>query len=299
MMNKWCWLILITLLWLVAGFIMFDQKPCKLRQGDCPTANADRIVSAAPDVTEILFALGLDKQITGVSQDSNWPDQAKNKPKIGTFWQPDIEAVIAANPTLVITSGFTQQQSLAQRLQRIGYKTLYFNIETIADFFQAVQTIGQVTNKTQVAQQLISNTKNTFAKISALTGGVDKPKVLFVVQRNPLRVAGTEVFVNELIGLAGGKNAIGKTIQKYPPVGAEYVLACNVDVIIEPAMLHENIADQQADALKYWSKYKTLPAVKNNRIYVVDGDELCRLGPRIGMGVETIAKCLRPEIFAK
>jgi iron complex transport system substrate-binding protein len=100
-----------------------------------------------------------------------------------------------------------------------------------------------------------------------------------------------------MIELAGGENAIGQTVYKYPPIGSEQVMACNTDVIIEPAMGSDDIQGQRVSALQYWSKYKYIPAVANNRVYVIDGDTVSRLGPRLYEGTETIARCLRPELF--
>jgi iron complex transport system substrate-binding protein len=101
-----------------------------------------------------------------------------------------------------------------------------------------------------------------------------------------------------MIKLAGGENAIGSTVHKYPPIGAEQVIVCGAEVIIEPAMKQGDQAKQQASALQYWSRFKKLPAVANKRIYVIQDDTVSRLGPRLYEGTETIARCLKPELFA-
>jgi iron complex transport system substrate-binding protein len=100
-----------------------------------------------------------------------------------------------------------------------------------------------------------------------------------------------------MIELAGGENAIGPTVHKYPPIGSEQVMACNADVIIEPAMGRQYIESQRGMAMQHWSKYQYLPAVVSNRVYVIDGDTVSRLGPRLYEGAETIARCLRPDLF--
>jgi iron complex transport system substrate-binding protein len=100
-----------------------------------------------------------------------------------------------------------------------------------------------------------------------------------------------------MIEMAGGENAIGPTVHKYPPIGSEQVIACNADVIIESAMDREDIEDQRDRALRHWSKFKYLPAVSKRRVFVVSGDTVSRLGPRLYEGTETIARCLRPHLF--
>jgi len=87
-------------------------------------------------------------------------------------------------------------------------------------------------------------------------------------------------------------------VHKYPPIGSEQVIASAPDVIIEPAMGSKTVSEQQKEALRYWSRFKNVPAVANGRIYVISPDTVCRLGPRLHQGVETVARCLRPQLFA-
>lgn len=256
-----------------------------------------RIVSLAPNITEILFDIGLGDEIVGVTLDSDYPPAAAEKPKVGTFWQPDIEAVVAARPEMVITLGFEQQKNLAERLRRIGYNSLTVNIDKVSELFEAVGRIGAATGRQRQANELISRIRIKLQQLASLVGAEDKVRVLWVVQREPLRVAGRDTFINEMIELAGGENAIGPTVHKYPPIGSEQVIACNAEVIIESAMAREDIENQRDMALRYWSKFKYLPAVANHRVYVIDGDTVSRLGPRLYKGIETIARYLRPYLF--
>jgi iron complex transport system substrate-binding protein len=298
-MNKWLWLFLIILLWSVAGLAIFGFQQGQNYSATPPPNQVDRIISMAPNLTEILFALGLGDKIVGVTLDSDYPPEATKKPKAGTFWQPNIEAVIAAKPDLVITLGFTQQKNLAQRLKRIGYHSLTLSIEKVSELFDAIRIIGTATGKQSEANELVGDISEKLDKLSALVGKKDKVRVLWVVQREPLRVAGRDTFINELIELAGGENAIGPTLHKYPPIGAEQVIACNPDVIVEPAMNPKNMAGQQSSAIEYWLRFKNISAVTNKRIYVIDGDTVSRLGPRLYEGTEAIARCLRPELFTR
>jgi iron complex transport system substrate-binding protein len=296
-MNKWWWLLLIITCWTAAGFAIFDLQQTQ-DCGDTPLpTRVDRIVSLAPNLTEILFALGLEKEIVRVTLNSDYPPAAEKKPKAGTFWQPNIEAIIAARPDLIVTLGFEQQKNLAERLKRINYNCLIVNIKKVNDLFEAVEIIGAATGKQLEANELVTNIRDNLDKLSALVGMEDKVRVLWVVQREPLRVAGRDTFVNEMIEFAGGENAIGPTLHKYPPIGAEQVIVCGADVIIEPSMQQKNLAAQQNRARLYWSKFKNVPAVANERIHIIQGDIVSRLSPRLYAGIETIAECLRPELF--
>lgn len=300
-MKKWLYLLAAFICWVAIGFLMFDFLPAQSSTKAGANEQISRIISTAPNITEILFALGLEERITAVTSDSTYPAPATTKQKIGNFWQPDIEAIIAAKPDLIVTLGFPlypQQQNLADRLRRFGYNSLtVFHTEGVSDLFDAIEQIGSATQRQQQAKALAADIKQKLDRIGLLVAEKKKVRVLYIVQRNPLRVAGRDTFINEMIELAGGENAIGPTIQKYPPIGSEQFIACNTDVIIEPTMGQENPELLEKNALQFWSKFENVPAVKNKRVYVVADDAISQLGPRVAEGVETIARCLRPELF--
>ncbi|MBN2136947.1 MAG: ABC transporter substrate-binding protein [Sedimentisphaerales bacterium] len=297
-MNKWRLLILLVGCWMAAGFALFGGQKTPDHTRPPHPGNVKRIVSLAPNLTEILYALGLEQKIAGVTLLSDYPPDAAHKPKIGTFWQPNIEAIIAAKPDMVITLGFNRQTDIARRLERIGCNCLTVNMEKVSELFEAIETIAAATGTQGRSAELALDLRTKLDRLSALMGNDAGTKVLWVISRDPLRVAGKETFVNELIELAGGVNAIGQTIHKYPPVGAEQVIACAPEVIIEPAMGRKTVPEQKKEALVYWSKFENVPAVANGRIYVISPDAVCRLGPRLYQGVETVARCLKPELFA-
>lgn len=316
-MGKW-WLLLAALaLWLASGYALLTPTKVDARakrghstfspedrapgqrgdeKAECPLFPS-RLVSMAPNLTEILFALGLDDRVVGVTQDSDYPPAALNKPRVGTFWQPNIEAIIAAKPDLVVTLAFEQHRELARRLVRIGYNCLVVNIETIKDLYAAIAALGDAAGASEQARELSRRLQMRIHRLQETTAGLPRVKVLWVVQREPLRIAPRDTFINEMIELAGGENAVGPTLRNYPPIGAEQVIAAGPEVIIEPLMVQGSLDGQMRQALAYWQKFTNVPAVVNNRIYVIDGDIVSRLGPRLPEGVETIAKCLRPELF--
>jgi iron complex transport system substrate-binding protein len=296
-MNKWWWLLLLTACWIGAGFVIFDFQPTQASDSSRLSGRAERIVSLAPNLTEILFALGLEEQTAGVTVYSDYPPAATRKPKVGTFWQPNIEAIIAARPDLVVALGFAQQRSLAERLRRMNYDCLTVNIEKVAELFEAIERTGEATGRQNEADELTNDIRAKLSRLSAMIGTEEDVRVLWVVQREPLRVAGRDTFVNEMIELAGGANAIGPTVHKYPPIGAEQVISCGADVIIEPSMYQKDLAAQRQKALQYWSKYENVPAVAEGRVYVIEGDMVSRLSPRLYEGIETIAGCLRPGLL--
>ncbi len=294
-MVRWWLLLLALVLWLICGYAIVGPGTADTRV--LGPRVPSRIVSMAPNLTEILFALGLGDRVAGVTQDSDYPPGALSKPRVGTFWQPSIEAIIAAKPDLVVTLAFEQQRELARRLKRIGYDCLMVNVESIDDLFRAVATMGETAAACEQAQELSRSIKDRMDQFREATAGSPRVKVLWVVQREPLRIAPRDTFINEMIELAGGENAMDSTLRNYPPIGAEQVIAAGPEVIIEPVMASGSPDGQRRQALAYWQRFANVPAVVNQRIYVIDGDLVSRLGPRLPEGVEIIAKCLRPELF--
>jgi iron complex transport system substrate-binding protein len=282
------WLIFAGLLcWTAAGFLAQDRQD---RPAEGPPARPARIVSTAPNLTEILFALGLKDRIAAVTTDSNYPPAAAEKPKIGNFWQVDIEAVISTGPDLAVTLGFDRQADLARRLQRAGYNTLTVDIETIEQLYEGIERIGAATASTAAAAELLREMKTRIGRFSG--GGRRRSRVLWVIQRKPMRVAGRETFINEMIELAGGTNAVASTIHKYPPIGAEQLVGSAPDVIIETADRGADAFRQRAEALKFYGRFTNIPAVTHERIHVILADTVSRLGPRLCEGIEAIAGCL-------
>ena len=261
-----------------------------------PATGPMRIVSMAPNLTEILFALGLDKEIVAVTRHCNIPAAAKTKPQIGTFWEPDIEAVLAARPTLVITLGFQQQVQLAAQLEKIGCTVLTVeDFESTPQLYAGIMTIGQAVQRDIEAAAMVQRLLT--AQQQMLARYADRPprKVLWVIQREPLRVAGVKTFINEMIETVGGVNAIGPTLNVYPPIGAEEVFGAAPDVIIEPANMPDRRDVQARTAAAFYAAFKSVPAVQNGDVYVLDGDLVSRLGPRLDEALQQVAKCLWKE----
>ena len=295
-MTKWWLLLAAIVLWMASGYALLRSPADDGSRTHRPQVPA-RIVSMAPNLTEILFALGLEPHIVGVTQDSDYPPAAQDKPSVGTFWQPNIEAIIAARPGLVVTLAFEQQRDLSRRLRRMHYDSLTVEAETIAGLFDTILAIGQAIGAGRQAETLCADMRAEISRLAATTAGERRVKVLWVVQREPLRVAGRATFINEMIELAGGENAIGPTLHVYPAVGAEQVIAAGPEVIIEPTMLPGATGRQYHQALAYWNRFTNIPAVGTGRIYVIDGDIVSRLSPRLPTGIRTIARCLRPDLF--
>ena len=261
-----------------------------------PNTSQMRIVSLAPNLTEILYGLGLEDYITAVSSDSNYPPRAAEKMKAGSFWQPDAEAIAASQPTLVVCLDFMQQRQLAEKLNRTRCRTLSVQIETIEQLFAAIEQIGNAAGRSAEAAAMKASIENGLNEISRRRIGQEDVKVLWVIQRQPLRAAGTDTFIDEMIRLVGGVNAIGPSLHKYPPLDSETVIASEPDVIIETFNMDQGRKHLRETAATFYAgRFPGIPAVENKKIYVLDSDLVCRLGPRLAEGVELIERCISGE----
>lgn len=258
-----------------------------------------RIITLAPNLTEIVYGLGLGDQVVAVTQFSDYPESVQTKPKVGSFWQLNLEAIVGREPDLVLALGFPQQRDLARRLRRMHVPVETFDIEDFNDLLAAIEGVGQITGRSVQATAMIESLRRDLAAVQEKVRHAGRPRVLWSIQREPLRVAGRKTFVNWIIENAGGTNAMGPTLHQYPPVGAEQVLACQPTVIVEQLMMQQDPTEQLTQARAYWRRYDNLPAVQNERISVVDGDLVARMGPRIVEGVRLIAEILHPTLFGE
>lgn len=261
-----------------------------------------RIVSTAPSITEILYALGLGDRVVGVTRFCRYPPEAQSKPKIGDYVNPDIEAIAALKPDLVVIQ--SNPVRLAERLAALHLKTLEVNQDRIAAIYQSIETIARAAGVEESGARLVADLRAKLDAIHARKG--PKVRAMFVVGRAPGRldgmiVAGKGSYLSELIALAGGQNVFDDAVATYPQVSLEEVLARNPDVIIDFGEMGDGntITPQQKQAVTFlWtqsSSVKSLSAVRQHRIYPVDPGVFVVPGPRVAQAAEAVSEILRGE----
>jgi iron complex transport system substrate-binding protein len=256
--------------------------------------NPLRVVSLAPSITEIVFALGEGDRLKGVTQYSDFPAEAQSLPKIGSYVHPDLERIVALKPDLCIAVRDGNPGNVVTELEALGIPVYTVDPRGLDTAVGTVLELGQLLNASSKAQNLANEMHARIERVKARvarTGG--RPRVFFQIGTAPIVSAGTNTVINELIVAAGGKNvAEGPT--SYPRFSMEEVLALQPEVIIITAMTKE--PDLEKEGVE-WRQYEGLPAVRNNRIFIVDGDLFNRPTPRIIDGLETLAGIIHPELF--
>lgn len=253
-----------------------------------------RYISLAPATTEILFALGLDDEIVGVSSFCNYPRQTKKKEKVGSFSQPNIEKIVALRPDIVFCTGL-EQAPVIRQLRQLNIKVCVSDPESIDALFNSIREIGIHTNKEKEAQALIAAMRHDIEVITAkikLIPDNAKQKVFVEIWYDPLMTAGKGSLLDELITLAGGINITHDAPRSYSYFSPEQVVYRNPDVIILTYMEKE----KPAESIGYRVGWYKIAAVMNNRVYNdIDPDILLRPGPRTPMGLRELYKRLYPD----
>ena len=277
---------------MIINFILFSV----FLLADFCFANAQqklRVISLAPSTTEILFALGLDDEIVGVSQFCNYPSATMTKEKIGTFSNPNIEKILWLKPDIVFCTGLEQTPVIA-KLRQLNFKVYISDPRNFQELFNSIKEIGGLINRESQAAVLINGMKSDLDKIITkenLMPYKKRPKIFFEIWHSPLMTVGRGSFVDELLSLAGGINIAHDVKRPYSYFSSEQVIKQNPDCIILAYMSGE-APSKMIGARFGW---KNISAVKNKHIYNdINPDLLLRPGPRLVEGLKEIQKRLYP-----
>jgi iron complex transport system substrate-binding protein len=263
--------------------------------GAPPSRGAARIVSLAPSITETLFEMGLGDRIVGVTRYCLYPPEARTKPQIGGYYDPNFEAVAASRPDLVLT--LTEHADARSELGRLGLSTLTLDHATVAGILSSVLQIGRACGCPGKAAALHERLSSRLKKIAERTSGRPRPRVLISVGRmsgdastGRITVCGRKGLFEELIELAGGRNAFERDID-FPALSAEGVLEIHPDVIVDlwPDLKEKGLSPEAVRA-----QWKRIPGLEA-RISVIGESYAMIPGPRIVLLLEDLSRALHPE----
>ncbi|MCD1296349.1 ABC transporter substrate-binding protein [Methanocella sp. CWC-04] len=261
------------------------------------TKAPEKIVSLTPANTEILFALGLGDKVVGNTDYCNYPEEAKSKTKVGGITNVNVEQIAALDPD-VIFAGSLSKEDMVAKLDSMGYKTIAQDPRNVTGIKQTIMMIADVCDVKDNATRLIEDMDTRVAKVTDITSKMnesEKPKVLMVVWHDPVYVAGSNCYGDDIIKLAGGINA-ASGIEDYGVMNTEAIIEANPDVIIVTIGEGMDVPyDYFKNATEPW--LKDINAIKNGRVYGIDSDTISRAGPRLPDAVEAMAKAIYPELF--
>jgi iron complex transport system substrate-binding protein len=260
-------------------------------------AQPRRIVSAAPAITETLFALGLGDRVVAVTDYCRYPAEAIAKPKIGGYTQPNIEAIAALRPDLVIIERNPIQ--LGPKLEAMKLKVLEIPAQTIADIPRMITAVAAGTGAEAAGAKLAQNINRELDEIRRKTNSRPRRRVLFVVGRSAnslegMMAVGGSSYLNDLISVAGGVNIFEKAVAAYPRISLEQVIGSNPDVILDMGDMAQTAKvteDHKRRAVALWKRHPVL----NARVFAIASDVYVVPGPRIAQAAREFARMLHPE----
>lgn len=266
-----------------------DDTGRKIFLADPPT----RVVSLAPSVTEMLFAIGAGEQVVGVTSFCDYPPEARSKPKVGGAF-PNLEVVLGLGPTLVVAPRDFIRPDMAVKLDELKIPLFILDAATLEDVFRHIQTLGRMLGRSDQADAVATALRRRVAEIKARTASAPRPRVLYVLNSDPLMSVGPGSFIHQMIELAGGANVAAGSPVSYPRLNLEEVIRQDPEVILFPVGDDEGIPDREQER---WRKWTALSAVKQNRFVRIPSVLLDRPGPRVVDGLEQLARHLHPDLF--
>jgi iron complex transport system substrate-binding protein len=255
-----------------------------------------RIVSLSPSNTEMVYALGLQDRLVGVTSYDNYPPDAQNKTVVSDYSTLDMEKIVAAKPDLVLADNI-QKDTAIPALEQLGIPVYTLSPDSMDMIFKDLQNLGQITGKVQEASALVAGLKARVKAVSDKTANLSdsqKPRILYVTWHDPIWTAGSQTMIQELINLAGGAN-IAADLTGYATITLEAAIQRNPQVIL--VMSSMGTDNESLNFIKGNAQFQSTDALKKGQIYEINADIFGRTTPRIVDGLETMAKLVHPELF--
>jgi iron complex transport system substrate-binding protein len=281
----------------IALIVSVVVASCTLQNRTPSDGPPQRIVSLVPTVTEILFAIGAGDRVVGISDYDTYPAEALNRPRVGALIDPNIEKIFELDPDLVITYG--TQSLLQERLAVGGIRQFPFVTGPVDHILGSIRALGRDLDLDRKAETLASEIEGRLDRLRE-TRPADPPRVLLVHSRDAGNLggfysAGGDSYFGELLDIAGGQNLFDDVGANAFQPTLEEVLNRGPEVIVELLPSSGDTPGELARRREDWSVLTSVPAVRNQRVYVLAGDHLLLVGPRLAQVADELAAVIRTE----
>jgi iron complex transport system substrate-binding protein len=255
-------------------------------------ARVDRVVSLAPNLTEIVFAIGAGDRLVGRTTYCNYPEEAKTVTQVGDTLNPSLERIISLKPQVVLISTASQLEVFTQQLQHQNIAVFVTDPHDLEGVFRSIDRIGEIVGHTEQSRLLVQKLRERTNAVEQAVKQKQPVRVFYQLSGEPLYTAGRDAFVTDLIRRAGAISVTADVPGAWPKYSDESALAARPDAIILPTGGSMGAANTSVtDALQQ------SPAVLEGRVYKINDDHLVRPGPRAIDGLEAMAKAFHPEAF--
>ena len=282
-------------------FALSVAQGCSPRETPQPSAITDdfgdtlrvaappqRIVSLNPTTTELLYALGAGARLVGRTAYDAYPVEVRAVRDLGPGLRPNIEAVLATHPDLVLLYASADNREAARRLRASGVSTAAYKVDRIADMSRVTLVLGQLVGDTSAARRTVDSVRATLDRVRSATATLPHPTVFWPLWEAPLLSVGHGSFLNELVEIAGGRNIFADLPQPSPAVSFEELLRRDPDIIITGPQSRLRLA---AD-----SRFRTLRAVRDGHLVVIDTSLINGPSARVGASAASLARLLHPGV---
>ena len=256
-------------------------------------ADPRRVVALAPSVTEIVFALGRQKRLKGVSRFSDYPPQAAELPKVGSYVHLDVERIVALRPDLCIGIKDGNPLDVVKQLENLGIPVFAVNPVDLETAMQSIEAIGNLLNAPEKARTIVADMRRRIRRVADLCARhAHRPRVFVQIGISPIVSVGNHTFINQLITLAGGIN-VAAGPNPYPRFSVEQVIALAPDVLVISSMARATVFERVKAG---WMQWPAIPAVRNQAVYIAPTNIFDRPTPRLVDGLEQMARYIHPEL---
>jgi iron complex transport system substrate-binding protein len=253
--------------------------------------HAARIVSLAPSITETVFVLGDGDRLVGVTDFCDYPPEAARKPRVGGISTPSFEAILSLRPDLIIATSESNYAEHVERLVSLGLPVYVVQPVDFETVLESIDRIGRVLGREAAARARVAAMRRDADAIARAVAGSPRPRVLYVVWPNPLIAPGRGTLITELIQRAGGESVTGAEPLPYPRLSLETVVERRPDRII----VGRHGQGTVEELLRGWERLGSVSALREGRVFGVDGDLVHRPGPRMIEALRALARVIHPE----
>jgi len=255
-------------------------------------AHPKRVLSLAPSITEMIFALRAEDKLVGATRYSNFPPAAKKLPRVGSYVQLDLERIVAIKPDLCIAIKDGNPRRAADAIKDLGIPVFAIDPHSIEQIQEAFLLLGEILEVPEKAGELVADMEHRLVLVKQkVASSRVRPRVFFQIADIPIVSAGKDSYIDKLITMAGGSNLAGN-LAGYPRFSWENIMLLQPEVVLISSMA----GGRSPEVLKAsWLRWPEIPAVRNDRLYVVNADLFNRPTSRLITGLEILADILHPE----
>lgn len=251
---------------------------------------ANRVITLAPNLTEMMYAIGAGEQLVGRTAFCDYPQQALALPIMGDMLNIEYEKILAAKPDIVLMTIAGNSRSGYDKLKELGLRPVAIDAATVAGVIQSLDTIGTIVGKQHKSGQLVARLQRTLDSVKQLTTGAPPISTFIVIDRSMLMTV-SRGFIHQALTIAGGENIAAGATEAYPVISREELLRKNPEVIILPAVTE---ADAES-LLELYPEWRATRAVRNGQLLIIEPNLILRPGPRIVDGVVRLFQLLHPR----